>query len=88
MANGAHRGRGNRQILCRGSFAHRDMPMSLCRLHDDRDIVAQGCQDNDEARLRVTIYVTTQDARDVGLANARTRGVSSTMVIQGHLRVT
>jgi hypothetical protein len=73
----AHDGRGNRQVLCRGSFAHCDMPMSLCRFHNDRNIVAEGCQDHDEARLRVTVNVTTQDSRDVWLANARARSISA-----------
>jgi hypothetical protein len=62
MANGIHYHRGNRQILCRGSFTYCDISMSLGRFHDDRNIVAEGCQDHDEARLRVTINVATQDS--------------------------
>ena len=49
--------------------------MALRGLNDNRNIVAKGCQDHDQARLRVTIDVAAQDSGDVPLADAGARSI-------------
>ena len=73
----AHYDRENHPVLCGGSFTHRNIPMSLSRFHHDGYIVAEGFQNHDEARLRVTTNVTTQDSGDVRLADASPWRVSA-----------
>ena len=44
---------------------------------DDRNIVAERCEDHDQTRFRVAVDVPAQDSRDIGLADASSGGISA-----------
>jgi hypothetical protein len=63
-------------VLGNGPLAHRDVTVAFRGLNDDRNIVAERCQDHDQARFRVAVDVPAQDSRDIGLADASPGGIS------------